>query len=138
VLVESTGAVTTEYVYGHDLLAEEAAAWAWHLNDGLGSVRQLADGNGDVTLAQGYTPFGVLLWREGDAASGYGFTGEQEDAAVGLVFLRARYYDPTTGRFISKDPWEGDLQRPLTLDPYLYVIDNPVNLIDPSGEVLPP
>jgi len=37
----------------------------------------------------------VLLWRKGSAASAYGFTGEQEDASVGLVFLRARHYDPT-------------------------------------------
>jgi hypothetical protein len=44
VLVESTGAVTTEYVYGHDLLAEEDTTWAWHLNDGLGSVRPLIGG----------------------------------------------------------------------------------------------
>jgi hypothetical protein len=48
VLVESTGAVTTEYVYGHDLLAEDGTTWAWHLNDGLSSVRQLADGDGNA------------------------------------------------------------------------------------------
>jgi len=80
VLVETTGGQSTAYLYGHDLLAEEGTTWAWHLDDGLGSVRQLADDTGQVTLAQGYTPFGVLLWREGSAASVYGYTGEQEDA----------------------------------------------------------
>jgi RHS repeat-associated protein len=133
VLVESTGAVTTEYVYGHDLLAEEDTAWAWHPNDGLGSVRQLADGDGDVTLAQGYTPFGVLLWREGDAASGYGFTGEQEDAAVGLVFLRARYYDPYLSRFISPDTIMPDFAHPQSLNRYAYVLGNPLKYVDPTG-----
>ena len=97
VLVETTGGEATVYLYGHGLLAEEDTAWAWHLNDGLGSVRQLTDGAGRVMAAQGYTPFGVLLWYEGSAASAYGYTGEQEDASTGLVFLRARYYDPEDG-----------------------------------------
>ena len=103
ILAETSGGQSTAYLYGHDLLAEEGGDWAWHLDDGLGSVRQLTDGSGEVTLAQGYTPFGVLLWRKGSAASAYGFTGEQEDAAVGLVFLRARCYDPATGSFLSKN-----------------------------------
>jgi RHS repeat-associated protein len=134
VLVETTGGQSTAYLYGHDLLGEEeGSGWAWHLGDGLGSVRQLTDGAGDVTLAQGYTPFGVLLWSEGNATSAYGFTGEQEDPSAGLVFLRARYYDPATGRFLSKDTHPGDRQRPMTLNPYLYVLDNPVNAIDPTG-----
>jgi len=38
VLVETTGGQSTAYLYGHDLLAEEVTAWAWHLNDGLGSL----------------------------------------------------------------------------------------------------
>jgi hypothetical protein len=67
VLVETTGGSSTAYLHGHDLLGEEGTAWAWHLNDGLGSVRQLADGDGNacpersrrVTLAQGYTPLGT-------------------------------------------------------------------------------
>ncbi|MDY7042332.1 MAG: type IV secretion protein Rhs, partial [Chloroflexota bacterium] len=84
VLVEVTGGEATRYVYGLDLLAEEDAIWAWHLNDGLGSVRQLTDGAGQVTVAQGYTPFGIPLWYEGSGDSAYGYTGEQEDASTGL------------------------------------------------------
>ncbi|MBC7250155.1 MAG: PKD domain-containing protein [Anaerolineae bacterium] len=133
VLVEVTGGEATTYLYGLDLLAEETTAWAWHLNDGLGSVRQLADDAGQVTLAQGYTPFGVLLWYEGSAASAYGYTGEQEDASTGLVFLRARYYDPRTGRFISKDPFPGYVREPQTLNLYVYVTNNPLGHVDPAG-----
>jgi len=125
------------------------STWAWHLGDGpsttlrtsLGSVRQLADGSGEacpepcrrVTLAQGYTPFGVLLWSEGSGTSGYGYTGEQEDATVGLVFLRARYYDPYLARFISKDTWPGNVWAPGTLNKFVYSLNNPVNLVDPLG-----
>jgi RHS repeat-associated protein len=132
VLVETTGGETTTYLYGHDLLAEETTAWVWHLNDGLGSVRQLTDGAGQVTVAQGYTPFGVLLWYEGSAASAYGYTGEQEDASTGLVFLRARYYDPSTGRFISEDPFPGYVRRPQSLNLYVYVTNNPLGRVDPA------
>jgi RHS repeat-associated protein len=133
VLVETTGGQSTVYLYGHDLLAEEGTAWAWHLGDGLGSVRQLINGTGDVTLAQGYTPFGVPLWSEGSAASGYGFTGEQEDAAVGLVFLRVRYYDPAVGRFIGRDPLPGNVRQPGSLNRWVYVLNNSPNLVDPLG-----
>jgi len=48
--------------------------------------------------------------------------------------LRAHYYDPSTGRFISKDPMEGVLTNPQTQNPYAYALNSPVNLSDPSGE----
>jgi len=145
VLVETTGGQTTRYVYGHDLLAEhDGEAWAWHLNDGLGSARsgQLADGNGDVTLAQCYTPFGVPLlalgaqaqvWNEGNGTTGYGFTGERWEAYGELLFLRARYYQPITGRFLTRDPWPGVAQRPVSRHAYLHASANPVVFIDPLG-----
>lgn len=52
---------------------------------------------------------------------------------MGYQYLRARYYDPGTGRFISKDPFSGALERPQTLTAYPYVQNNPVNFTDPSG-----
>ncbi len=132
VLVESTGGQQTAYLYGHDLLAQyDSGTWAYHINDGLGSVRQLADLAGEVVQSYSFSPFGVPLGESG--GDPYGFTGEQWDASTGLVYLRARYYAPGTGRFVSKDPWRGNHQRPLTLNPYLYVLDNPVNLVDLSG-----
>ncbi len=133
VLVEMTGGESILYLYGHDLLAEEGDAWQWHLGDGLGSVRQLGTEDGGVSLARGYTPFGVPLWETGSGATGYGFTGERWGAYNGLLFLRARCYEPGTGRFLNKDLWSGDYLRPLTSNAYLYVVDNPVNAIDPSG-----
>jgi RHS repeat-associated protein len=69
----------------------------------------------------------------GDASNPYQFTGEAWDEEVELLYLRARYYQPETGRFITKDPWAGDVWRPGTLNQYAYVLDNPVNLVDPMG-----
>ncbi len=133
VLVERSGADGTLYLYGLDLVGEQGTAWAYHLTDGLGSVRQLVDGSGQVTLVQGVRPFGGSLWQEGSGSSGFGYTGEQVDASTGLVFLRARYYGPGSGRFLSLDPWDGNDEQPLTLSAYLYALANPINVLDPSG-----
>ena len=53
--------------------------------------------------------------------------------ANGLVYLRARYYAPQDGRFLSRDAWGGDYNRPLSLNRWNYVEGNPVNFVDPSG-----
>ena len=132
VLQETTGGQATSYLYGHDLLAQyDSGTWAYHLNDGLGSVRQLVDPAGQVVASYSFSPFGVPLGESGGEP--YGFTGEQWDASAELVFLRARYMQPTTGRFITQDPWPGDLLRPQSLNPYLYVTNNSVNRLDPTG-----
>ena len=133
VLQETTAGQTTSYVYGADLLAQyDSGTWAYHLNDGLGSVRQLADPAGQVVASYSFSPFGVPLGESGGEP--YGFTGEQWDASVGLVYLRARYYEPGTGRFISRDPVPGHVHAPRSQHPYVYAWNNPVRLTDPSGQ----
>jgi hypothetical protein len=52
---------------------------------------------------------------------------------LGLYYLRARYYNPNTGRFLSRDPEDGNAKVPATLHKYLYVGGDPVNWIDPTG-----
>ncbi len=61
------------------------------------------------------------------------YSGEQTDAATGLQYLRARYYDPSSGRFNRLDPFVGNQSDPLSLHKYLYTHGNPVNGIDQSG-----
>jgi RHS repeat-associated protein len=132
VLQETTGGQTQSYLYGHDLLAQyDSGTWAYHVNDGLGSVRGLADPTGQVVQSHSFSPFGVPLGASGGEP--YGFTGEQWDASAGLVFLRARYYEPATGRFLSQDPFPGFTTSPQTLNAYQYVANNAVNHVDPSG-----
>ncbi|MCD4739235.1 MAG: C39 family peptidase, partial [Anaerolineae bacterium] len=75
-------------------------------------------------------PFGVAV---GESTAGLGYTGEWFDADVGLEYLRARWYQPGTGRFTSRDPLEGLLQRPDTQHRYTYAAANPVNFTDPRG-----
>ncbi len=61
------------------------------------------------------------------------FQGQQYDPASGDYYLRARYYDPTVGRFLSPDPFAGLDVDPLSLHRYLYAKADPVNNVDPSG-----
>jgi len=67
----------------------------------------------------------------GSGATAYQFTGEIRDPN-GLIYLRARYYAPQDGRFLSRDTWGGDYNRPLSLNRWNYVEGNPVNAVDPS------
>jgi RHS repeat-associated protein len=61
------------------------------------------------------------------------YRGEQYDPDLGLYYLRARYYNSLTGRFLSRDPEAGKPVDPKTLHKYLYAGGDPVNRIDPSG-----
>jgi RHS repeat-associated protein len=64
------------------------------------------------------------------------YSGEQFDAKIGQQYLRARYYDPATGRFNRLDPFFGNLNDPQSLHKYLYTHANPINGIDPSGMMM--
>jgi RHS repeat-associated protein len=122
-----------DYLYGQDRIAQAAGPEnSFYLSDALGSVRQLTDAGGDVTLAKGYDPFGDAGSSIGNASTAYGFTGEAMDIS-GLVYLRARYYSSVNGHFLTRDSWQGDYYKPLSLNQWVYVEQNPVNFVDPSG-----
>ncbi|MGB3904696.1 MAG: RHS repeat-associated core domain-containing protein, partial [Anaerolineae bacterium] len=131
VVISDTDAV---YLYGLDIIAEQLAQSDryYYVHDGLGSVRQLLDNTGQIGESYAYDPFGVPLGSD-TVPNPYGFTGEAWDAGVGLLYLRARYYQPETGRFITKDPWRGDVRGPGTLNRYVYVQNNAINYTDQSG-----
>jgi RHS repeat-associated protein len=80
-----------------------------------------------------YDVFGATRNHSGASAQPFTFTGEQGDGELGLVFLRARYYDPAVGRFTTQDKWPrpiGDIQEQ---NRYIYARNSPINLLDPSG-----
>ncbi|MBX3038548.1 MAG: hypothetical protein KF758_16680, partial [Anaerolineales bacterium] len=104
----------------------------YFITDALGSVRQLTHESSAVLMTQSYDPYGNVMSSNGSVNSIYGYTGEQTDL-TGNVYLRARYYNPTDGRFLSRDTWDGDINNPLSLNKWMYVEGNPINRIDPSG-----
>jgi RHS repeat-associated protein len=135
VLQSQAGEDTTQYVYalGTRPLAQYSNdVPEYLLADALGSVRQIVDGSGNVTLAESHEPYGSVLMSNGTASSIFGYSGEQVDTS-GLVYLRARYMQPTLGIFLARDPWSGDQLRPGSMNGWNYGDDNPVNRIDPSG-----
>ncbi len=100
--------------------------------NGLGSTRLLSDENGEVLESYQYDAYGNLIGGEiGDTS--HLFAGEQRDSLTGLDYLRARYYDPTLGRFISRDAYQGSLNDPMSQHKYQYAHANPVVNTDPTG-----
>lgn len=89
---------------------------------------------GAVTDSYDYDAFGNKINSTGTTPNNYLYRGEQYDSDLGLYYLRVRYYNPSTGRFMSRDPNEGFRWLPTTLHKYLYAGGDPVNLTDPSGK----
>jgi RHS repeat-associated protein len=135
VILATTGGASTRYVQvqGQILGQQESGAWVYILPDHLGSVRQLVGSDSQVSLAQSYEPFEGSFESAGSGASEFGYTGEWWDAEAELLYLRARYYDPAVGRFVSKDRFLGDFNQPQTFNGWSYVEGNPINSTDPIG-----
>ena len=105
------------------------------LADALGSVRSVATPSATVAGATSYDAFGGVRSQSGQQ-SPVGFAGEQTDS-TGLTFLRARYYDPTSGRFISPDSVQPNNPGTQGFDLYSYAANNPATQTDPSGNQSP-
>jgi RHS repeat-associated protein len=136
VVVETDGGghIVASYTYGLDLISQRRnGVDSFYVSDALGSTRALTNNQGDVTDRYSYDAFGQLLSSTGTTVNSFLYTGEQKDDAAGLYYLRARYYDPAIGRFLTSDPYQGNPQDPRSLHKYSYVQDNPVNGADPLG-----
>jgi Rhs family protein len=132
---DAAGALQVFYTYGHDLLQQDrAGSESYYHYDGHGSTRLLTIDTEAVSDTYIYDAYGRTVVSTGTTVNNYLYGGEQFDPNVGLYYLRARYYDQTTGRFFSVDPFDGDPQSPISLHKYLYANSNPVNFIDPTGE----
>ncbi|MGO8996561.1 MAG: RHS repeat-associated core domain-containing protein [Polyangiaceae bacterium] len=101
--------------------------------DGLGSVRTIADVNGNLVDARSYEAFGTKNSEAGSEPLAYGFAGEPLDSTTHLAYHRARWMDSRVGRFTGTDRFAGLIARPATLHRYGYVWNNPANRRDPSG-----
>ena len=132
------GVVQREYTYGLQRISQDQSingAWtaSFYGYDGAGSVRQLTNTAGVVTDEYEYDAFGNSFTKTGTTPNNYLYRGEQFDSDLGLYYLRARYYNPATGRFLSRDPLDGNAKEPASLHKYLYANGDPVNGIDPMG-----
>jgi len=97
--------------------------------DGQGNVTGLLDSVGTVVQQYDYTPYGEALAGSGSVVNPYQYKGREWDAEARLYFMRARYYDPKLGRFVSEDP----IGLAGGINPTSFVGSEPVNRSDPSG-----
>ncbi len=131
---DGSGATTASYALGGEVLSQtRGGATSYYLQDGQGSTRALTDANGNVTDRYSYDAYGTVTSYQGATVNSYLYDGQQYDASTGLYSLRARYYDPTLGRFTSQDTAGFDLQSPTNLHRYRYASCDPVNRSDPGG-----
>jgi RHS repeat-associated protein len=96
--------------------------------DQVGSTRLLTDSTGAVAGTYSYDAYGNTTAHTGTASTPLEWQGQYLDSESGLYYLRARYYDPTTAQFITRDPLDQ-----ITGQPYGYAQDDPLNGGDPSG-----
>ena len=97
-----------------------------------GSVTNIVDGAGSVVKSYDYDEFGVTTSTGDTFFNEVTFTGSVADAS-GLLYMNARYYNPSTARFLSQDTYTGSASVPWTQHLYAYCNNNPVNMVDPTG-----
>jgi RHS repeat-associated protein len=130
--VVKSGIAQRTYLYGLRRISQTQVAsgtTSYYGYDAHGDVRYLMDSTGAVTDTYDYDAFGNLVGSTGTTPNVYRYQGEALDAETGLYYLRARYYDPTVGRFLNVDPMTDEGEHP-----YTYAGADPVNGHDPTGQ----
>ena len=130
------GTVQKRYIRGNDLVYAdkgENTEKTYYVTDMHGNVVQLLDESGNVTKTYEYDSFGNEVKPEKKVENPYRYCGEYYDKETEEVYLRARYYEPGVGRFITRDTYTGESDEPLSLHLYTYCENDGVNMVDPSG-----
>lgn len=131
----SSGSITAYYVYGLGLvskIAPDGRAYFYRY-DGLGNAIAVTDSSGNLVNSYAYGAYGNVISQTETITDPFRYVGRYGvmDENNGLLFMRARYYDKETGRFINKDP----IRLLGGLNLYAYVKNDPINTIDPKGKL---
>lgn len=127
------------YLRGTNLVATysyqngEKSGYTYYTQNAHGDVVNLTDATGAITKSYTYDAFGVEKNIDDSDTNAFRYCGEYYDSESGTIYLRARYYDPSTGRFISRDSYAGKNSDPLSLNLYTYCHNNPIFYADPKG-----
>ncbi|MBW7473870.1 hypothetical protein K0T92_03830 [Paenibacillus oenotherae] len=134
--LDSSGNVKARNIWGNELLwrqdkASNKAGYYWY--NGHGDVVQIKDASGTEINRYAYDIWGNVTEKSEGMSNPFRYTGEIQDDESGYIYLRARYYDPSMGRFINEDTYKGRVNNPLSQNLYTYVHNNPLINVDPTG-----
>jgi RHS repeat-associated protein len=146
-LIAERGAATVDYVFGRGIdepLAMTSGGTSYDYSvDGLGSTAAMTTTTGTLSRTYTYDSWGNIAAQTGSVPNPFTFTS-RESSEVGLMYYRARYYNPNIGRFIREDPiisetyyaWHSAEPNPIAglINWYSYVGNAPILLFDPTGE----
>ena len=127
------------YIRGTNLVAKynfwngKKSEYTYYTQNAHGDVVNLTDKDGKVTKSYKYDAFGVEKNIDENDTNTFRYCGEYYDKETATVYLRARNYNPSIGRFISRDSYDGRNEEPLSLNKYTYCYNNPVFYFDPTG-----
>ena len=135
---DETGQVLNTYVYGIGLVGYEGndgSYYSYHF-DIQGNTAAITDMDEKVQARYLYDPFGNIIASNSTVEQPYQFAGQYgvQTDDNGLVYMRARYYNPEMQRFLNQDIVIGNVSESQSLNRYAYSRNNPVMFIDPDGE----
>jgi RHS repeat-associated protein len=134
---DTSGAITSYYTHGLGMIAEATAPgdyYQYHY-DVRGSTIAMTNGSQAIVNRYSYDPFGVVTASAELVENPFQYMGQHgvTREPLDLLFASRRFYNPSLGRFLTRDPAQGVAGNPQTFNEYVYSLNNPVMLIDPSG-----
>ena len=134
--LSESGKVQKRYIRGNDLVYADKGTDTekqYYVTDPHGNVVQLTDESGAVIKTYEYDSFGNEVNPDRKDENPFRYCGEYYDKETEEIYLRARYYQPNVGRFLTRDSYTGESDEPLSLHLYTYCENDGINSVDPSG-----
>ncbi|WP_426984539.1 RHS repeat domain-containing protein [Brevibacillus borstelensis] len=134
--LDKNGQLKAQNIWGNELLSRKDVAAnkrGYYLYNSHGDVVKVVGENGEELNRYEYDTWGNLTAKTEGMSNPFTYSWEILDGETGFYYLRARYYDPTVGRFISEDTDKGQVDNPLSLNRYTYTWNNPLRYLDPTG-----
>jgi RHS repeat-associated protein len=124
VILETDGSnnVKARNIVGVGYLGRAAGAQiGYFLHNGQGDVVKVADVSGSILASYAYDPYGGIESQSGTFDNPIRYAGYMYEPDAGLYYLQSRFYNPASGRFLTKDTYEGDRRNPLSLNLYILI-----------------
>ncbi|WP_139488122.1 RHS repeat-associated core domain-containing protein [Brevibacillus dissolubilis] len=137
--LDANNQVKAQNVWGNQLVYRKVLAptvnSGYYYPNSHGDIVKIKGAGGNTLNTYDYDIWGNIVSQQETMSNPFTYSGEMYDAETKMYYLRARYYDPSVGRFITEDTYKGQVDNPLSLNRYAYVVNNPLKYVDPSGHV---